>query len=151
MGYEITYQRQIYFTKHTFPEFHSSIQVSTRQIKICSSSMFDWSMSHDQSHTIAVLGGDVSHAMMLRKTVIHILLISFSDYYCQIWMIETHYTTPCAMLISRQEHTWYMFNPSHWAYILKQPMSTPTYCTCLGLIFFHYRCNHRQKLCSSVS
>ena len=67
MVYEITYQRQIYFTKHMFPEFHSSIPMSTRQMKICSSSMSDWSMSHDQNHTIVVLDGDVSHAIMLRK------------------------------------------------------------------------------------
>ena len=66
-GMKLPINVNIYFTKHTFPEFHSSIPVSNRQMKICSSSMFDWSMSHDQSHTIVVLNGDVSHVVMPRK------------------------------------------------------------------------------------
>ena len=33
----------------------------------------------------------------------------------------------------------YVLTPSPWAYLLTQPMSTPIYCRCLGLIFFHHR------------
>ena len=46
-----------------------------------------------------------------KNPVICILGKSFSNYHCQLWMTETHYTTPCSKLILRQEHTWHMFNP----------------------------------------
>ena len=44
-----------------------------------------------------------------KKPVIYILSESFSNHHCQLWMTETHYTTPCSKLIL--QHTWHMFNP----------------------------------------
>ena len=83
--------------------------------------------------------GDESHAITLRKNpVICIPGKSLSDYHYQLWMIETQHPITCAKLILWQVHTWHMFDPSPWAYLLTQPMSTLAYCMCLWLIFFHY-------------
>ena len=53
----------------------------------------------------------MSRSVMLKKPVIYIPSESFSNHHCQLWMTETHYTTPCSKLILQQEHTWHMFNP----------------------------------------
>ena len=98
-----------------------------------------WAM-HDQSHPVVILMV-MSHMQSRseKNPVICILGKSLSDYYCQLWMIETQHPITCAKLILWQVHTWHMFDPSPWAYLLTQPMSTLAYCMCLGLIFFHYR------------